>query len=347
MKRTILVLFLSVLLVLGGSSQLAAKSKKKRGEQVPGMDIIRGTERIEFVMPKQTKRYVERTPPENQETARKIFHRANELFEKQRVSEALELYRKAYKLWPHPRILFNIAVSLGMLAHPLESAQAFRKVLEYGPDPITPERYKQAQERYKELVGQLAQVRVVCKEPGARIFVDGQPVGRGPMDKVVTIGPGMHLISANKKGKVPFTKQVSLNPGYRATVNIELKDFDVMVQWRSVPRYHWALPAGLTALTAALAATGLGLLLKGRQDIDDIMADIDRQQQVNGQSVPFTYDVGKESRAINMQIAGQVLLGVAGATAVASTVLWIVRKKKVRYVPEVGPGGGPKLEVRF
>ncbi len=346
MKRKSIPGLAVVLAMWLGPSALAKKAGEAK-EQVPGMEIVRGTERIQFVMPRQTKVYVERTPPENQETARKIFHRANEMFEKQRVDEALRLYRKAYKLWPHPRILFNIAVSLGMLAQPLESAQAFRKVLEYGPDPITPERYKQAQERYKELVGQLAQIRVVCPEPGARVFVDGQFVGKGPLDNVVTIGPGMHLVSASKKGKVPFTKQVSLNPGYRATIKIKLQAFDVMVQWRSVPRYHWGLPAGMTALTVALAASGLGLLLKGRSDIDDIMASIDEQQRLSGPSIPFTYDVGKEDRAITMQIAGQVLLGLAGATAVASTVLWIVRKKKVRYVPEVGPGGGPKLEVRF
>ncbi len=324
-----------------------ARAGKKKKADNPGFDIIRGTERIEFELPKQKHRFIERTSPENQETARKIFRRANEMFEKQRVDEALRLYRKAYARWPHPRILFNIAVSLGMLAHPLESAETFRKVLEYGPDPITPERYKQAQERYKELVGQLSQIQIDCTEAGATVFVDGQSIGRSPLHRAVTIGPGMHLVSASKKGRVPFTKQVSLNPGYRAKVKVVLRRFDVMVQWRTVPRYHWWLPATMTALTAGLLGAGLGMLLKGRSDIDDIKSGIEQHKNTVGVDVPFTYDVDKENRAITMQVVGQSLMGVAAATGVASLVLWLVRKKKVRYVPEMGAGAGPKLEVRF
>jgi len=345
MKRRGPIMLIQTLILVAAPIAATAKPSPTKTQ---ALGIESGKERIKVEIPKQTTTYRERTSTDKQETARALFRQANELFEKRRVDEAVKLYRKAYRLWPHPRILFNIAVSLGFLARPLESAETFKKVLAYGPDPITPERYKQAIERYTELVGQLAQIVIECNQAGAKIFVDGRPVGTGPMHKPVTTGPGMHLVSANKPGRVPFTRQVSLNPGHRARVKVVLQPFDVLVQWRTVKRYHWMVPATVTATAVALAGAGLGLLLKGRADIDDINADIKRQQTDSGsKSIPFTYDTNKENRSVTMQVTGQALLGAAGAAAIASIVLWLVRNKRVKIKPSEMGTKGPKLEVRF
>ena len=92
------------------------------------------TERVKVEIPKQSRTYTEQTPKPDRERARKLFSAGNKAFEQRQVDRALHLYRKAYAIWPHPRILFNQAVSLGFLGRPLESARTFRKVLEYDPD---------------------------------------------------------------------------------------------------------------------------------------------------------------------------------------------------------------------
>ena len=111
-------------------------------------------------VPKQTRTYKEVTPQAKRDQARKLFAEANRRFEQRQVDEAVNLYRRAYALWPHPRILYNIATSMGYLNQPLESARLLKKVLEYGPGPIGKDRYRQTMDRYMQLMGQLAVLRV-------------------------------------------------------------------------------------------------------------------------------------------------------------------------------------------
>ncbi|MFH2009317.1 MAG: hypothetical protein ABI333_22190, partial [bacterium] len=73
------------------------------------------------------------------------------------------------------------------------------------------------------------------------------------------------------------------------------------------------------------------------------------QQYVNDltrddKETPFTYDTNSENKALDMQKAGLAMLGLAGAAAVTAVVLWILRKKKVRYTAaEADKGGGVKI----
>ena len=195
------------LLLAVGSVSAKPEAKKKTTDQ-PKVK----KSKMSISLPAQDKDYSEATSPEKQEEARKLFKLANQRFEQRRHDDALRIYRKAFKLWAHPRILFNIAVCLGFLSRPLESAETFQEVLRYGPDPITPQRYKQASERYTELMGQLAELNISCEEQGAKVFVNGKPIGIAPITKKVTLGPGSHMVSANLKGKIPYSVQASFRP---------------------------------------------------------------------------------------------------------------------------------------
>jgi tetratricopeptide (TPR) repeat protein len=322
-----------LLVLTTGESRAAEPKEKKAPRQADVKKIeVEKKERAPVVLPQQTRTYREKTPPDKQEKARKLFRLANQRFEQRRHDEALKLYRQAYGQWPHPRILFNIAVCLGFLSQPLESAETFKQVLHYGPEPINPERYKQASERYTELMGQLAQLVVVCDEPDTKVFVDGKPIGMAPLSKKVTLGPGTHMVTANREGKVPYSAQVRLEPGSHSKIDISLQAFTEMV--KEVDRYHWSVPTSVTAATAAFLGVGLGLLFQGRSDVDDLQADINQKIREQGTGLTFEYDTGLENRAVNMQIAGQALLGVAAAAGVAATVLWLVRKKQVNVAEE-------------
>ncbi|MDY0004982.1 MAG: PEGA domain-containing protein, partial [Polyangia bacterium] len=198
----------------------AADAPGKTADAEPGASA---SERVEVEIPKVTRTYAENTSPADRERARKLFTEGNKAFEQRQVDRALQLYEQAYAIWPHPRVLFNKAVSLGFLGRPLESAVTFKEVLEYGPDPISELRYKQAVERYLELMGQLATLVVNCSDVGAKLFVNGVPVGEAPLSKKVTLGPGTHMITASLAGKVPYTAQVRLNPGELKRVTVALE----------------------------------------------------------------------------------------------------------------------------
>jgi hypothetical protein len=347
LKTKSISLLTAVCLFLLSVASARGQEKPKTPETDTKKIKVEKGKRTPVELPEQDRVYREKTSPEDQEQARKVFHLANQRFEQRRHDEALKLYRKAYGLWPHPRILFNIAVCLGFLSQPLESAETFKQVLRYGPEPINPERYKQASERYAELMGQLAQLRVICEEQGTKVFVNGKAIGVAPLNKKVTLGPGTHLVTANREGKVPYNAQVRLEPGSHSKVRINLQAFTEMV--KEVDRYHWAVPTSVTATAGALLATGAGLLLKGQADIETLQNDVQETIDQQGTGLTFTYDTGMEDRAIKMQIAGQVLMGVAGAAAVAATVLWLVRKKRVNVASAKGAkkAKGPNIEVNF
>lgn len=344
-----------LMLVLTISTASAEKTSKSPAPESADQPTVETT-KMAVELPPKDKKYREQTPPAERKKARKLFDSANEKFEQRRHDDALKEYLEAYELWKHPRILFNIAVCLGYLGRPLESAEKFKEVLRYGPDPITPERYKQASERYTELMGQLAQLVVTCNNEGAEVFVNGKPIGKAPLTKKVNLGPGTHMVSATQKGKIPFSEQVRLEPGTRAKIEIVLKDFSDVMRYKTVDRYHWAVPAAVSVAAGVFLAAGIGLVVVGRQHIDDIQRDIDQQIEEQGRGTTFTYDTALETRAINQQIGGQVLMGLAGAAAVTATVLWLVRKKRVSFTEtgaegkKKGPTVKPKgagVEVRF
>ena len=303
-------------------------------------------ERMKIQIPKQSRSYQEQTPKAQKEQGRNLFKQGNQMFERRQLDTAIKLYRRAFKLWPHPRVLFNIAVTLGFMSRPLESARTFKQVLEYGPDPITPHRYKQAVERYIELMGQLTTLVVSCQDAGAKLFIDGRSIGTAPIEKKVTLGPGTHMVTASLEGKVPYSAQIRLAPGELKRINVGMQAFSDAVRFRSVSRFHWAIPTSVTAGAAALAAVGLGLLMQGRSDVGDIQDQVNQTIQIQGTSVPFIYDTNKESRALGLQKGGWALIGTAAATAVAGLVLWLVRKKRVRYTVGSTTEGG-NVKIRF
>ena len=158
MKRThIRITFMVALLFLvPGGHALAAPA----GGTTPGTGKASKAKRIKIELPAQDLTYSESTSKAQREQGRRLFKKGNQAFEQRAVDNAYKYYMASYKLWPHPRVLFNIAVSLGFLSRPLESARTFRKVLRYGPEPITKHRFKQASERYIELMGQLTNLIV-------------------------------------------------------------------------------------------------------------------------------------------------------------------------------------------
>jgi len=300
-----------------------------------------------FALPMRTAVYVERTAQEKQVQANKIFQLGNRKFEKRQLDDAIRHYRQAYEIWPHPIILYNMAINLGFLSDPLAAALKFRKVLQYVAGPISPERYTEAAKHYKRLMSELAVLRVVCKEAGVKIFVDGKPFGTAPLDKTITLTPGRHMVSASKKKKVPYSAELTLRDGWRYRLKVRLKDFTDVVKTKMVSRYHWYLPTIATSVAAVALGIGAGLWGAGAGDISDLKDSL-KSRFVPIPGDPIDHDQQREDRAVAFQYAGQVMVGLGVTAAAAAVVLWVLRKKKVSYTVEVSPTkGGAGLNLSF
>lgn len=281
-----------------------------------------------IVLPTQTQTYEEVTPKDKAEQARTLFHEANAKFEDRQLAEALELYQKAYALWPHPRIVFNMGVTLAMMSRPLEAANMFKIVLEYGPDPVEMHRYKEAQEKYLELMGALSILNVKCDQPGVKVYVDGAMTAECPAQKSVTLAGGRHLVTANLDGYIPLSEDIFLPPGVVAEKNVQLKKFQQGIHYKTVERYSIRWPIIAAAVAVAAMGSGGYLIYSGRQDIQDLQAEIDRIVAVQGNK-PFEFDPSREDTPVMKQNVGSGLVGVGVTSLVTATVLYFMQKKTV------------------
>jgi len=293
-----------------------------------------------IVLPTQTQNFEDVTPKADAEKARALFTEANAEFEDRKLAEALELYQKAYALWPHPRIIFNMGVTLAMMSRPLEAANMFKMVLENGPDPVEMHRYKEAQEKYLELMGTLSVLNVKCTQEGTKVYIDGALLAMCPFAKGVTLTGGRHLVTANQDGYIPLSEDIFLPPGVVAEKSIELNKFEQGIRYKTVERYsmRWPIVAGVAA--ALLLGSGGYMIYSGREQIDELQAEIDDIVATSG-TRPFDWDLSREDKPVLMQNVGSGLVSVGATALVTAAVLYFYQKKTVPVtVPISGTDSG-------
>ena len=109
----------------------------------------------------------------------------------------------------HPAIRYNIAVCLPInLDRPVEALDNLEHAMRFGPAPLGPDLWRQAQMSQKLLAARVAEIEVTA-EPGATVSLDGKPLG-GPSQRVLT---GDHQIVVEKPESQTETRAIRLNPG--------------------------------------------------------------------------------------------------------------------------------------
>ena len=281
-----------------------------------------------IVLPTQTQNFEDVTPKADAEKARALFTEANAEFEDRKLAEAVEIYQKAYALWPHPRILFNMGVTLAMMSRPLEAANMFKMVLEYGPDPVEMHRYKEAQEKYLELMGTLSVLNVKCDQEGPKVYIDGALMAVCPFQKSITLTGGRHLVTANLDGFIPLSEDIFLPPGVVAEKSIQLTRFEQGIRYKTVERYGKKWPIITAVAAAALLGGGSYMIYSGREQIDDLQQEIDDIVARQG-TRPFEFDLSREDKPVMMQNLGSGMVGVGATAMVTAVVLYFFQKKTV------------------
>ena len=179
------------------------------------------------------------------------------------------------------------------------------------------------------------------EEHRVTLYVNGEPIGDAPMSKKVTLGPGTHMITASLAGKVPYSAQVRLGPGELKRVTVSLEAFSDVVRYKSVDRYHYWVPTLVTVAAVAMAATGAGLVVKGQNDIQTLIDNVDAWTP---KTVTHPFESAERDAGVGLQKTGYALVGVGGTAAAAALILWVLQKKKVRYTAGASKGG---VEISF
>ncbi len=162
---------------------------------------------------------------DNREEARREFTQGQQADKDKDYQSAIEHYLRAYELVPHHFALYNIATAYERLGQLRESAQWFARYLDEAPQSLVKER-REVEKLILELKLRPAKLTVNTYPPGARVLIDGQPVGVTPYTK--PIRGGGHRVRVELEGQreerdvvleyaEPQTIEVTLNVKVRPT----------------------------------------------------------------------------------------------------------------------------------
>jgi hypothetical protein len=276
----------------------------------------------------------------------------------------LTRYRAAVKAWDHPAIRYNMAVSQVHLDRPLRALSHLKRALRFGVAPLGPALHKRALTYRKLLRGRVARVRVVCRQPGVRVTLDGKPLFTAPGAQRRVVLPGKHALVARKPGYLTVTRAPFLIPGRETVVRLELVPMQSAIRMRRRWRRWW--PWTTLGAGALVAAVGVPLLLQARADLRDYDAEVEAACPRGCQPGELSPAVqALEDRARRENVAAFVAFGVGGAALAAGITLVILNqpravqveagegsaasprpRARVRVLPHTLPGGGG-ISARF
>ncbi len=198
------------------------------------------------------------------------FAEGTTLFKQWRFDEAEQRFREALTHRDHPLIDLYLSRALEKQGRLIEAHEALQPALRPGVEPLPPEDVQVAENLRKSLESRLAQIEVSCDEPGAEVFLDGEPWFTAPGRPRRMITAGQHVLMARKPGYFPVAEPVSLIPGKQTHVVLRMTADVVHVERR------WKLWQPRTVASAGIVTSLAGglLLWEARRDYGAIERDL-------------------------------------------------------------------------
>ncbi len=269
------------------------------------------------------------------------YRRAIQAFEQKRWEESRRLL---VELWATART-YDVAISLVQVEYQLERRAAAARYLAFALDHAPPTESLANLEEYRKNLAELEEVvgraQINATKPDAELYVDGELVGRSPLDENVYLEVGKHTIEA-RLGTNTAAKVIDVVAGSRHDVRLEFasaptpapatatavrpKPLPAKVPERSEePADRSLLPA---LIGGTLAAAGIGMFVGFRVSAssdDDRIERLAREHGSSGCSAAATRPASCEDqrealesydRKRDWSTAGAAV----AATAIAGTV---------------------------
>lgn len=274
-------------------------------------------------------------PEATQDQANAIYEEGNALFAQQAHAPALEKYRAAIALWDHPRIRFNLAVTLIRLDRPLDAADELEKALRFGAEPFDKNLYQQALDYQALLKGRVGYVEATCAKAGAKATIDGQPWFDCPGTQKKRVMAGEHIIEGKLEGWVPAKSgRVVVNGGSTAKLDIEMKSIESAVVIRY--RYPRWIPFTITGTGLAVGIGGLLVYLSGRSQMNTFEDEFETACPMGCQADLSDNTLLRDLRD-GAELKGQIGIGMmigGGAVTIAGAIM-VIMNRGTKELPEL------------
>lgn len=186
------------------------------------------------------------------EEARLHFEEAVRRFHEGDLEVALAEFTTSFRLNPLPQVLFNVAVTQHELDRDGQALLTLRRYLEIA-EGEPQQRTQLARELAEELERSLTIVSLTGRPTGAMVFLDGELVGRAPLEAPLRVTAGQHHLELRLDDFAPHRQTLDLQPGQAVDLEIELEHA------RSWYQRWWIWTLVGVALAGAALGIGLGV----------------------------------------------------------------------------------------
>jgi hypothetical protein len=134
---------------------------------------------------------------------------------------ALDKFEAAFRLFPSPKILFNMGKARNELGQAADAVNDFERFLDEAPYAQKESR-DEAERLIKVLRPQLSYLDLTTDDVGSRITVDGREVGTAPLARPLAVMPGPHEVHFDKAGMLTETRSVAPVAGQKLRIYVKL-----------------------------------------------------------------------------------------------------------------------------
>jgi tetratricopeptide (TPR) repeat protein len=269
-------------------------------------------------------------PKTNRNKARKLLKIGVRLLRNGYYVGALDKFKRAYALYPSPKIYFNIGQTQKELGRYVKAIEAYERFIANAPADTPKELMELAKKRLAELQNRIGVLKLTIAQAGAQVTINGKPCGRAPLKGPVRLMPGTHSLVVKKKGYTTTAVDIRLRAGQRVSRKIRLKrpqkelvKVQVVYKTVKIPKKGVAVLWTATAVSAAagLAASILGgLALREEKKMKDTSLSISARRDAADRG-------DKYAKATDG-------LFISGGVLAVGTLFW--------YLFYVRPSGGEK-----
>jgi hypothetical protein len=201
--------------------------------------------------------------------AKALFDEGTQRLDHNDLAGALRRYRAAYELVPRAMILRNIGAILSELDRPADAANAFAQYLAR-PDS-EPEWSPKIAGALAALDAKLGRVHLIVDVEGATARLDGVALGVTPIDRVIRVEPGKHVIAIRRSDDPSAdgtTIDVSGVAGRETTVRLDEADLWPTRSMTPARRATAGSASRVSAGAPAPVGVDVGIAVFARADID-------------------------------------------------------------------------------
>ncbi len=273
--------------------------------------------------------------------ARDHFTKGGEHYARERYTQAIAEFQKAYTFWKNPRILLNIAICYSEMNNAVQAVIYLRRALKTADAEQLVKLKKKIPAGLEARPGQVADLEIVMPDGSAEIYINGELAGRSPVQRVVAAGDVRVVVKLD--GKVKVEKTVTLEAGEKKTFSLEKWPGTTPsgggVSWRTRLKRLAKLPVLYVGVAALVTLVGTAVLIGTGVRTEKIQDDF-----------YATPTLETRDQGIRYRTATNVMIGITVTAGVAAGVLalftdwtrlpWKKEKQSAtRILPTVGPGG--------